>query len=181
MATIVLIRGKAGTGKSTVARALARRNRFNVLHKDDLYDSVAEFVPEHARRNQICFAFLYRFLQGVIESNSPVLLDFGFNHADDVKKLEHWVAERGGALKAVRCICSDEAIWSERLSSRSRNPLPNQLITDLTKLKEHYSDIKNEDYENEFVIDTVLDVESNVHRILSYMNGFRRGSEPCEW
>ncbi|MFC4102481.1 AAA family ATPase [Paenibacillus xanthanilyticus] len=173
MATIVLFRGKAGTGKSTLSRAIAGRLHIIALHKDDLYDSVAAFVPEHALRNQICFAFLYRFLEGVIESNSPMLLDFGLNHADDVTKLENWIAERGGQLKVVHCICSDEAIWSERLSSRSRNPRPNQLITDLTKLKEHYKDIQNAYFEHELVIDTVLDVESNVQRILLFLNESR--------
>lgn len=143
---------------------------FIALHKDDIYDSVANIVAEHDLRNKICFEFLYRFLQSVIESNNTVIPDFGFNNVHDATRLKNWIAGRNGELKVIHCICSDDSIWSERLSKRSHNPLPNQLITDLSKLKAHYKDIKNEFLDDELVIDTILDNESNVQRILSFLN-----------
>jgi adenylate kinase family enzyme len=64
MTKIILFRGKAGTGKSTLSNELAKRVKIPVLHKDDIYDSVASFVLEHGLRNKICFDFLYRFFEG---------------------------------------------------------------------------------------------------------------------
>ncbi|CAH1217093.1 hypothetical protein PAECIP111891_04550 [Paenibacillus allorhizoplanae] len=41
MSKIILFRGMAGTGKSTLSRALAKKLQLPVLHKDDIYDSIA--------------------------------------------------------------------------------------------------------------------------------------------
>lgn len=58
MSKIILFRGKSGTGKWTLSNELGKRLKLPVLHKDDIYDSVAGFVPEHDLRNKICFDFL---------------------------------------------------------------------------------------------------------------------------
>ncbi|WP_249861893.1 AAA family ATPase [Paenibacillus konkukensis] len=76
-----MLRGTCGTGKSTLANELAMRLHVPVpvLHKDDIYDSVVELVPEHHSRNRICFDFLCRFLTNVIAANATVILDYGLN------------------------------------------------------------------------------------------------------
>lgn len=58
MSKIILFRGKSGTGKWTLSIELGKRLKLPVLHKDDIYDSVAGFVPEDDLRNKICFDFL---------------------------------------------------------------------------------------------------------------------------
>ncbi|MFD0697649.1 AAA family ATPase [Paenibacillus sp. GCM10027628] len=169
MPKIILFRGRAGTGKSTISNELAKRLNVPVLHKDDIYDSVAGFVPEHGSRNKICFDFLYRFLENVIHSNTAIILDYGLNNIEDVRKLEKWIADRGGELKTIHCVCSDESTWSERLTKRSINPLPNQLITNLSELKEHYKNICQEFSEGELILDTVIPKETNIENIQSYL------------
>lgn len=169
MPKIILFRGRAGTGKSTLSNELAKRLNVPVLHKDDIYDSVAGFVPEHSSRNKICFEFLYRFLENVIDSNATIILDFGLNNNEDVKKLERWITERGGELKTIHCVCGDETTWSKRLAKRSINPLPNQIITNLSELKEHYKDLGPEFFEGELILDTVIPKDINVEKIHSFM------------
>lgn len=169
MPKIILFRGKAGTGKSTLSNELAMRLNVPVLHKDDIYDSVAGFVPEHSSRNKICFDFLYRFLENVINSKAIIILDYGLNNTEDVKRLERWVAKRGGELKTVHCICSDESIWSERLAERSINPLPNQLITNLSELKEHYKNLGPAFLEGELIVNTVTSTEITIETIQSFL------------
>ncbi|SDN68245.1 Adenylate kinase [Paenibacillus sp. yr247] len=154
MSKIILFRGKSGTGKTTLSNELAKRLKLPVLHKDDIYDSVADLVSEHGLRNKICFDFLYRFLlQNVIDSNASVILDFGLNNMDDLRKLKNWIEEKGGELYTLHCTCSNESIGSERLAERNVNPLPNQLITNLSKLKEHYKNTNNEYFEGELILD----------------------------
>ncbi|MGM0880710.1 MAG: AAA family ATPase [Bacillota bacterium] len=159
MSKIILFRGKSGTGRSTLANELSKRLKLVVLHKDDIYDASASVVQEHSLRNKLCFDFLFRLLQTVIDSDASIILDFGFNDNNGVLRLEQWVKERGGELKIIHCICSDEAIWSERLAERSKNPLPNQLITNLSELKEYYKYLNPEYLENELVLDTVKELE----------------------
>ncbi|MDR6552621.1 AAA family ATPase [Paenibacillus qinlingensis] len=169
MPKIILFRGRAGTGKSTFSNDLAKRINVPVLHKDDIYDSVAGFVAEHGSRNKICFDLLYRFLETVIHSNATIILDYGLNNIVDVRQLEIWITERGGELIIIHCICSDEPTWSERLASRSISPLPNQLITNLSDLKEHYKDLDLEYVEGELILDTVLPKNVNVEKIQSFL------------
>lgn len=169
MTKIILFRGRAGTGKSTLSNELAKRLNIPVLHKDDIYDSVAGFVPEHGARNKICFDFLYRFLENVIHSNAAIILDYGLNNIEDVRKLDMWITERGWELKTIHCICSDESTWSERLAKRSNDPLPNQLITNISELKEHYKNVGPEFFEGELILDTVISKETNVENIQSFL------------
>ncbi|WP_019637775.1 AAA family ATPase [Paenibacillus fonticola] len=171
MSIIILFRGKAGTGKSTLSDELGKRLHIPVLHKDDIYDSVAGYVSEHDLRNQICFEFLYRFLETIIHSKAAIILDFGLNHFHDAQKLKGWIENRGGELKVFHCICSDESIWSERLTDRSINPLPNQLITNLAELKKHYKDATTELLEGEIILDTVQDKEILVNQAESLILG----------
>lgn len=169
MPEIILFRGMAGTGKSTLSNELGKRLKIPVLHKDDIYDSVAGFVSEHSLRNKICFDFLYRFLQTVIDTNAMIILDFGLNNIEDVCRLKNWIEERGGGFKIIHCICSDESIWSERLAERSVNPLPNQLITNLSELKEHYKNFKMKYIDGELIVDTVEEKNALIAKVESFV------------
>ncbi|TCM87927.1 putative kinase [Paenibacillus sp. BK033] len=159
MSKIILVRGMAGTGKSTLTNELSKRLKLVVLHKDDIYDASASVIQEHSSRNKLCFDFLFRLLQTVIDADASIILDFGFNDNNSVLSLDQWVRERGGELKIIHCICSNETIWSERLAERSKNPLPNQLITNLSELKEYYRNLSAEYLEKELVLDTVKELE----------------------
>lgn len=169
MSKIILFRGKSGTGKSTLSNELGKRLKLPILHKDDIYDSVAGFIPEHDLRNKISFDFLYRFLQTVIDSGAMIILDFGFNNTDGVRRFKTWIEERGGELITFLCTCSNESIWSERLAERSVNPLPNQLITNLNELKEYYKNIKTENLEGELILDTVNEIQPLIDRVEAHI------------
>lgn len=99
MSKIILIRGKSGTGKSTLSNELSKRLKLVVLHKDDIYDASASVVQEHSSRNKLCFDFLFRLLQSVIDADSSIILDFGFNDNTGVLSLDQWVEGKRGRIK----------------------------------------------------------------------------------
>ncbi|KRF06811.1 hypothetical protein ASG89_18340 [Paenibacillus sp. Soil766] len=49
------------------------------------------------------------------------------------------------------------------------DPLPNQLITNLTDLKEHYKDLGPEFFEGELILDIVIPKDTNVETIQSFL------------
>jgi len=172
MRTVILFRGQSGTGKTALSDALAARLRLTVLHKDDIYDPAAVHLAEHDARNAISFEVLYRFLACQLRAGVDVIVDYGFNHVDAARSFRQWVEERGGTLRSIRCVCSDEEEWAARLAARRANPLPNQRITDLAELKAHYTDADPGPMEDELVVDTaVMPVDMAVEMILHDLEG----------
>ncbi|WP_309119313.1 AAA family ATPase [Paenibacillus sp.] len=169
MAKVILFRGKSGTGKTTLSSELGRKLNLPVLRKDDIYDSIADFVHAHDSRNKICFDFLYRFLQNIIDANATIILDFGLNNSNDVYRLKNWIEDRGGELITLVCTCSDDSIWAERLSERGVNPLPNQLITNLSELKDHYKSFNSQHLDGELILDTVDDLDVLIEQVESFL------------
>ena len=168
MSKVILIRGKAGTGKSTLANALGRKLNVTILHKDDIYDTVAAFVNNHGDRNKICFDLLHKILISSLNSKVDIIIDFGYNNLDDVEKLKAWVKQHNGEWKSIICTCDDK-VWAERLNQRKLNPLPNQLLTDVEDLKKHYSNVRTGILEGELVLNTSLDINHLVNQAVNYL------------
>lgn len=167
MSKVILFRGKAGTGKTTLSNALGKQMNLAVIHKDDIYDSIALYVSEHDTRNKICFDILYRLLQSSLSSQAAIIIDFGFNDLKDAIRFQRWIEEHGGVLVSISCICSDESIWEQRLQERKRNPLPNQRITEVSALQEHYKKLDTRTLEGELVLDTVGELEVLIGKMCS--------------
>ena len=47
MNKVILFRGKAGVGKTTLSNESSKRLNIPVLRKDDIYDAVASYIEEH--------------------------------------------------------------------------------------------------------------------------------------
>lgn len=171
MAELILFRGRPGVGKTTISDLLSAKLNIPIIRKDDFYDIIAEYNPDHEQRNRMSYGILYQLLETNSRVDQSLVLDFPFNKQEDMDRFKNWLQERGYMLKSILCVCSNEAIWAERFNQRQLNPLPNQLITDFQKLKQHYGDLRIEPMPDELVVDTVEPLETILERITSYIEG----------
>ena len=109
-------------------------------------------------------------LESALACSATVIIDFGYNHLDDVLRLKSWIEQREGILTSILCTCSDETVWAHRLNERKTNPQPNQLITDLHKLKKHYSTINTELLEDELQLDCTENIHLLTEKAIHYIN-----------
>lgn len=80
MATVYLLCGKVGSGKSTYAQRLKQRQNAVVLNCDLMMLSLfGEYLgDDHARVYGKCTAYLYALAEEVALAGVDVVLDFGF-------------------------------------------------------------------------------------------------------
>jgi tRNA uridine 5-carbamoylmethylation protein Kti12 len=152
---IILFRGRPGSGKTTLTHAFADQVELPILRKDDIYDSVSEYVEDHGQRNVLSHAILYKILESNIHSDVTFVLDFAFQNLKDYSTINVWCKENDVKFKSILVTCSDESVWAERFNKRSENPAPNQLITNFDELKKYYGTMQIEAEEGELVVDTI--------------------------
>ncbi len=160
MVKVIVFRGKAGVGKTTISTAVAQKLNIPIIRKDDIYDSIARHVESHELRNAACYDILYRIVETNLLCGLNVVVDAGFHRLEDILQFKTWIQNINATFVSLLCICSDENIWAERIKKRSVNPKPNNLITDFNNLKLHYGDLEAEALINEKILDTVERIDN---------------------
>lgn len=54
MSKIILLRGKAGVGKTFISNELAKRVNVPIIRKDDIFDTVFNYISDNVLRNKFC-------------------------------------------------------------------------------------------------------------------------------
>lgn len=156
---VILIRGKAGVGKSYISNLLAKKLNVAIIRKDDIYDTVANYVDDHEVRNKICYDIMHKMIESNIESDADIIVDAPFHYLNQVERFDNWISDKKGKLISFCCNCSDEELWSKRFNLRKENPKPNNQITDFNELKRHYSDMRTIPMAGEVELDTKHDID----------------------
>lgn len=173
MGKIIVIRGKAGVGKTTISNELGKKLNMPVIRKDDIYDSIAPHVDNHEDRNKACYNTLYKILDSNIVNGVDIIVDAGFHYLDQILEFRSWVLSKDAIFVPMLCICSNEDVWAERFNKRSLNPQPNNLITDFEELKLHYKDLKTEALKDEMILDTVNNIDMLVEQAINEIKSNR--------
>jgi len=164
MARVIVFRGKAGVGKTTISTMVGKKLNMPVFAKDDIYDSIAGYVDNHEMRNRACYDTLYKILETNILNDVDVIVDAGFHNLSQAVQFRTWVLSKNAIFVPLLCVCSNEELWAERFNRRRINPKPNNLITDFNDLRLHYEDLKTEPLEKEIILDSVDHIEKLVER-----------------
>lgn len=170
MAKVILFRGKAGVGKTTLSSRVSKELSIPVVRKDDVYDSIAPYIENYEITNKACYDILYRIIETNLSNGIDIIVDAGFHDIDQVLQFKRWVKSKKGYFISILCICSNEEIWAERFNKRKLNLQPNNLITDFHKLKIHYKDLETELLENEIILDSIDDIYILIEKTCKEIN-----------
>lgn len=176
---LIAFAGEAGTGKSTLSRALGRRLRWPVIDKDDIKD-VLHGNTEDQIAGPLAYEAMFRvarrqLLLGLsVICDSPLTGQIGYDHA------VHLAHEMGATLAVVECQCPDEAIWRERINARKALRLPAHHQTDWDAMQERRkvaaAELIQRDAHRRLVVDTVQPVDLLCDWVVAWLKASALGA-----
>lgn len=121
-ATLAMLAGLPGTGKTTLAYALAQQLGWSVLDKDLLNGVLLNAGMEQGQAAPLACQLLFTLAEDlVVQQRSSVILDSAGRQPFILERVTD-ITPRGGAqLKVIRCV-APQAVRTQRLASRVAGP-----------------------------------------------------------
>lgn len=175
MGTVYIFRGKAATGKSTLANMLAKKLSIPVLCKDDIVDALksSKGINKGSINNEVCYNILYKIIQTNLDLNTNFILDIALGDRKNAKYFFDRLNFRDNEVIRFFIDCSDEDEWIRRHTERLKNPLPHQSFKSIEHVVEHYKKGDINPFEDEFIIDSAGSIEECFQKIISIIESLK--------
>jgi len=169
MGNIYVFRGKAASGKSTLAGMLARRLSVPIICKDDVVDALKTTpgIDKSLISNEIYYNILHKIIQTNLDIGVDMILDIALGHRHYAKAFFDKLDFKSNNITWFFIICSNEVEWKRRHEERIANPLPHQSFTSYQHVVEHYKHGDVNPFEYDHIIDTADTVEESFEKVLA--------------
>lgn len=175
MGTIYIFRGKAATGKSTLANMLAKKLSIPVFCKDDVVDALksSKSIDKGSINNEVCYNILFKIIQTNLNLNTDFILDIALGDRNNAKWFFRRLNFKDNKVFKFFIDCSDEDEWKRRHIERLKSPLPHQSFKSIEHVVEHYKKADIYPFEDEFIIDTTESIEDSFQAIYKIISSYQ--------
>ncbi|HEY7415794.1 MAG TPA: AAA family ATPase [Ktedonobacteraceae bacterium] len=123
----IAMKGFAGSGKSTLSRALSKQLGWPVIDKDDVKD----LLDGHTQAaGPLAYKIMFNIARRQLLQEFNVICDSPLTGNISYERAQRIATETHASLAILECICSDESLWKQRIDSRKALQLPAHHQTD---------------------------------------------------
>lgn len=142
MSKVIIVCGLAGTGKSTLARALGKKLHIISLHKDDIKESLYELLDlslleESKKIGAASVSLLLSIAQEIINKQVDVIIESPFNFSDEYELFETWATNPSIHLYTIICHVNHEE-RVHRIRSRDRHKAHHDSEREIPSTEDRY-------------------------------------------
>lgn len=173
---LILFSGLPGTGKSTLARRLARELQISYLCIDDVTGEVPEDAGVPFWDSKV--AILLGLARVQLELGISVILDSVFMNKDRYHARE--IARKNGArFLPVYVFLSNEEVWKERVTSRRRE-LDHESVASWDRIQHQRQHFREWEPGTALFIDMLHPIEQNYAEVLQFVTNEETTLKPME-
>jgi len=167
---IIILRGLAASGKTTLALKLAEKISAQIWNKDVLFDICLNCGIDWGTSNTMIYEYLYSYLLVNKNNKTSLIIDAPFYRNKDIKKMILFCLKNNIILRTILVSCGSEDVWRERFSQRKKSPNPNQAITDFDEIKNYYGTMQVKPLPGEFMYDSSTETGVQLKKIIDYVS-----------
>lgn len=163
---LIIFRGMAGCGKSTLAREVSHATGVPLVGKDDVFGVLVKDGLSVADCNRLSFDILADICGRALADKSTFIVEVALPHRAHMEIFVSRLNAEAGDIKILRCVCSDREEWRRRIEARIISPKPHEIFPSFEDMLEHYSKADTSMLEGEDVVDTARPLSECVEKAL---------------
>ena len=166
-ATLLLMKGPPGSGKSTIARELGRRLRWSVIDKDVFRD----LLPDEL--GGLSYEAMLDLAERQLAIGLSVIADSPLGYGTSYRKALAIAERTGASVVIVECECSDPVAWRQRIEGRAGTGLAAHHATDWSKVEAFHERTAGDPYEVDVPVVRIDTIEPLVHSLRTVIDFLR--------